>query len=113
LSQVAAASRYFGFLNRFLFLLAACSLPQEKVQSTRPDLQQTAVFVLDLMKRLQAMQARVRFAMLPKEVFAIEHYDRLASVAGAAFHAQRMLDSAQAVQSDAKFRWRWSKRVPK
>ncbi len=70
------------------------------VKVGRAGLDQAALYVLRQVKELAAY--RPRFALLPKELFNMAHFDELSAVALAAFYAQVQLDSATATASEVQ-----------
>lgn len=78
------------------------AIPPEQLKSTRSNLQDAAVYAYGIARRLIRDGLRPRFAAVPSDLFDIVHFDRLETVAAAAWHAQVQLDSAMATTREAK-----------
>jgi hypothetical protein len=78
------------------------AIPRDQLKSTRSNLQDAALYAYGVARRLVRDGLRPRFAALPSDLFDIIHFDRLETVAAAAWYAQVQLDSAMATTTEAK-----------
>ena len=79
------------------------AIPRDQLKSTRSNLQDAAIYApMASPARLVREGLRSRFAALPSDLFDIVHFDRLETVAAAAWYAQVQLDSAMATTTEAK-----------